>query len=90
MGLMGYQFVLNIVFVLKIQIEGTFGNPGLFYDIGDSSGVDAFGGKQFIGGIKKRFLLFFLFSSTFPIISVLLGFYYNQSFPLSAISITEK
>ena len=60
MGLMGYQFVLNIVFVLKIQIEGTFGNPGLFYDIGDSSGVDAFGGKQFIGGIKKRFLLFFL------------------------------
>ena len=68
MGLMGYQFVLNIVFVLKIQIEGTFGNPVL----------------------KSASFFFFLFSSTFPIISVLLGFYYNQSFPLSAISITEK
>ena len=76
---MGYQFVLDIVFVLKIQIEGTFGNPGFFYDIRNCGGVDAFGGKQFICGIKKRFLLFFL-----------VFVYFNQSFPLSANSITEK
>ena len=40
--LMDYKLVLNIIFILKIQIKGALCNSGLFYNIRDGGGVDAF------------------------------------------------
>lgn len=32
-GLVGNQFIPDIIFILKIEVKSPFGNPGLIYNI---------------------------------------------------------
>lgn len=65
-SLVGDELVADIVFVLKIQIEGALRNPGLLYDIGDGGRIDPLRDKEFVGAVKQCFFFLFFIFINFP------------------------
>lgn len=55
MGAPGNQVVTDGIFVGKIQIEGSFGNPGVVGDVTDGGILNPFGHKKFLGAAQELF-----------------------------------
>ena len=50
-GFVGRKLVSYIIFIFKIKVKSSFGDTGLFNNVGNCSLVGAFGCKKFKSGI---------------------------------------
>ena len=66
MGLVCDQLVADVIFVFKIQVEGTLCNSRLFHNVGDGCGVDALCDKEVVGAVKERLFFLFFILVNFP------------------------
>ena len=64
--LVGYELVLDIILVFKIQVEGPFCHTGPIYDIRYGSAVDSLCDKQLVGCVEQGFFLLLFVIIYFP------------------------
>ena len=76
-GFMRNQFIADIIFIFKIQIECTLGNACIFRNLCNRGLADTFGRKRLNAVLSREVRFCNLFDSNFPITSPYLQFFIN-------------